>query len=67
MKKFKCIEGTYPSEIYFIAEASSEEQLQSEFDAEPGPLTNLVIREAWDDEWYEDEDGGLNYKGDTRN
>ena len=66
MKKYLCIEGTYPSETYFIVEASSEEQLQSEFDAEPGPYTNLVIREAFDDEWYEDEDGGLNYMGDVR-
>lgn len=62
MKKYLCIEKTYPSGTYFIAEAPSKEKLQSEFYVE-GRLCS-VLREALDDEWYEDEDGGLNYKGD---
>ena len=64
MTKYLCTEGTYPSGTYFIAEASSEEQLQSKFDV--GESLCCVIREAFDDEWYEDEDGSLNYKGDGR-
>ena len=66
MKKYLCTEGTLGRGTYFIVEASSEEQLQSEFDTEPDPSTKLIIREAFDDEWYEDEDGGLNYKGNGR-
>jgi len=68
MNKYLCTEGTYPSGTYFIAEASSEEELESEFNAEykAGKILCTVIREAFDDEWYEDEDGGLNYKGDGR-
>ena len=63
MKKYLCTEGLYPSGMFFIVEASSEEELESEFNVEEGRLCT-VIREAFDDEWYEDEDGGLNYKGD---
>ena len=62
MKKYLCTEGTLGRGTYFIVEASSREQLQSEFDIEESLCT--VVREAFDDEWYEDEDGGLNYKGD---
>lgn len=64
MKKYLCTEGLYPSGTYFIAEASSEEQLQSELNVRESLC--YVIREAFDDEWYEDEDGGLNYKGNGR-
>ena len=60
MKKYLCIDELRVT--YFIVEASSREQLQSEFDIEESLCT--VVREAFDDEWYEDEDGGLNYKGD---
>ena len=60
MKKYLCREGLYPSGTYFIVEAPSEEQLLNEF----GFVKSTIVREAFDDEWYEDEDGGLNYKGD---
>jgi hypothetical protein len=66
MKKYLCREGMYPSGTYFIVEASSWEELESEFNAEyrAGKILCTIVREAFDDEWYEDEDGGLNYKGD---
>ena len=67
MKKYLCRKGLYPSGTYFIVEASSENLLLEEFNemSDDSSWKSLctVIREAFDDEWYEDEDGGLKYKG----
>ena len=61
MKKYLCREGLYLSGTYFIAEASSEEQLQSELSVRESLC--YVVREAFDDEWEEDGDGGFKFTG----
>ena len=73
MKKYLCRVGFHDSTgpewpfrqnpFYIVVEASNKEQLQSDLKGSYGNVCTIV-REAFDDEWYENEDGGFDYVGD---
>ena len=64
MKKYLCrvgLDGQNP--FYIIVEAPNKEQLRSDLGS-PWKNVCTIVREAFDDEWYENEDGGFDYVGD---